>query len=123
NRSRCGEQCAREHGDQRLRLPLDRVARGVRRGLVRARGFCFSPRTAPLRECQLMSEPLAQLEETLGHRFRDRGLLVRAVTHPSYLPEHPETEESNQRLEFLGDAVLQLVLTEALFDLYPLERE
>lgn len=70
-----------------------------------------------------MSDPLAQLEETIGHRFRDRTLLERAVTHPSYLQDHPATTESYQRLEFLGDAVLQLVLTEALFDLYPQERE
>jgi ribonuclease-3 len=70
-----------------------------------------------------MSAPLDQLEETIGHRFRDRTLLERAVTHPSYLQDHPEAKESYQRLEFLGDAVLQLVLTEALFDLYPAERE
>jgi len=59
----------------------------------------------------------------IGHKFKDRGLLARALTHPSYLPEHPEASENNQRLEFLGDAVLQLVLTESLFELYPGERE
>jgi ribonuclease-3 len=55
--------------------------------------------------------------------FRDQALLELAFTHTSYLPEHPEITESNQRLEFLGDAVLQLVLTEALFALFPGERE
>lgn len=45
------------------------------------------------------------------------------MTHPSVLQEHPELSESNQRLEFLGDAVLQLALTEALFSLFPTERE
>jgi len=59
----------------------------------------------------------------VGHAFNDAGLLERALTHPSYLPGHPEASESNQRLEFLGDAVLQLVLTESLFELYPGERE
>jgi ribonuclease-3 len=59
----------------------------------------------------------------IGHSFGDPGLLARALTHPSYLPEHPEALESNQRLEFLGDAVLQLILTESLFELYPGERE
>jgi ribonuclease-3 len=59
----------------------------------------------------------------IGHSFGDPGLLARALTHPSYLPEHPEASESNQRLEFLGDAVLQLILTESLFELYPGERE
>jgi ribonuclease-3 len=68
-------------------------------------------------------DPVAQLEARLDHVFRDRSLLERALTHPSLLPERPGLTESNQRLEFLGDAVLQLVLTEALFGLYPAERE
>ena len=70
-----------------------------------------------------MSASLAQLEARLGHTFRNRDLLERAVTHPSYLQDDPTILESNQRLEFLGDAVLQLVLTEDLFDLFPTERE
>jgi ribonuclease-3 len=67
--------------------------------------------------------PLELLVARLGHRFNDRGLLDRALTHPSYLHEHPDVRENNQRLEFLGDAVLQLLLTEALFELFPAERE
>ena len=67
--------------------------------------------------------PLDALQERLQYRFRDGALLERAVTHSSLLQEHPEITESNQRLEFLGDAVLQLVLTEALFNLFPAERE
>ncbi len=66
---------------------------------------------------------LAPLQHRLGYRFRDRTLLLRALTHLSYLQDHPEAGPGNQRLEFLGDAVLQLVLTEALFALYPDERE
>jgi len=63
------------------------------------------------------------LEVRINHAFRDRLLLTRAVTHPSFLQDRPDLGESNQRLEFLGDAVLQLILTEALFDLYSGERE
>ena len=70
-----------------------------------------------------MSAPLDQLQQRLGYTFRDPQLILRAVTHPSYLQEHPLAGENNQRLEFLGDAVLQLVLTENLFQLYPHERE
>ncbi len=70
-----------------------------------------------------MSEPLEQLEARIDHRFRDRGLLERAVTHLSYLQDHPEVGESNQRLEFLGDAVLQILIAEELYDLFPEERE
>jgi ribonuclease-3 len=63
------------------------------------------------------------LEHRIGHAFRDPALLARALTHPSWLQDHPGADESNQRLEFLGDAVLQLILTEALFALFPAERE
>lgn len=70
-----------------------------------------------------MSETLDLLQTRLAYRFRDRALLELAVTHPSYLPEHPGCRESNQRLEFLGDAVLQVVLTEELFRLFPNDRE
>ncbi len=70
-----------------------------------------------------MSETLEQLEIRIDYVFRDRSLLERAVTHPSLLQDRPELAESNQRLEFLGDAVLQLVLTQALFELFPGDRE
>jgi len=70
-----------------------------------------------------MNDPLHQLQARLGYTFRDPALLRLAVTHSSYLPEHPDTKESNQRLEFLGDAVLQLILSEALFQRDPGDRE
>jgi ribonuclease III len=66
---------------------------------------------------------LEALQRRLDYSFSDAGLLECAVTHPSYLQEHPAVKDSNQRLEFLGDAVLQLVLTEALFALFPTDRE
>lgn len=70
-----------------------------------------------------MTDPLEQLEIRIDHAFRQRALLERAVTHPSLLQDRPDLVESNQRLEFLGDAVLQLVLTQALFELFPGDRE
>jgi len=70
-----------------------------------------------------MNDPLAQLEGRLDHEFRDRALLACALTHSSLLQDRPDIIQSNERLEFLGDAVLQLVLTEALFALYPEDRE
>ena len=69
-----------------------------------------------------MSDALAQLQTRIGYPFRDPALLRCAVTHTSFLQDHPAAE-SNQRLEFLGDAVLQLLLTEALYQLYPVDRE
>lgn len=47
------------------------------------------------------------------------ALLRRALTHPSYACEHPEEGESNQRLEFLGDAVVNLAAAELLYELHP----
>lgn len=70
-----------------------------------------------------MNFSTAALEARIAHDFRDRSLLELALTHSSLLQERPDLAESNQRLEFLGDAVLQLILTEALFMLFPLDRE
>ena len=67
--------------------------------------------------------PLDPLQRRIAYTFRDPALLERAVTHPSYLPDHPGAGESNQRLEFLGDAVLQILIGEALFHQYADNRE
>lgn len=65
---------------------------------------------------------LTPLEELLGVHFKDRGLLETALTHRSYLNENPNlTLEQNERLEFLGDAVLELVVTEHLYKEYNME--
>jgi ribonuclease-3 len=72
------------------------------------------------REPSAGRERLDGLQRALGHRFADLELLTRALTHPSYINEHPELEESdNQRLEFLGDAVLDFVTAGWVFDKYP----
>ena len=60
---------------------------------------------------------LDHLQERLGHTFRDPALLVCALTHLSYVQDYPGDRPGNQRLEFLGDSVLQFILTEALFQL------
>jgi ribonuclease-3 len=59
------------------------------------------------------------LQNSLGFRFRDEGLLRLALTHPSIAHESGGPAEHNQRLEFLGDAVLQLVLTRELYEKFP----
>jgi ribonuclease-3 len=59
-----------------------------------------------------------RLEERLGYRFSDRGLLVRALTHASYANEHPP-EADNERLAWVGDAVLTLVASERLHAAHP----
>jgi len=65
-------------------------------------------------------EDPGQLEQTLGLTFSDRGLLIQALVHRSYQHEHPgAVMPSNERIEFLGDAVLGLVIAEHLYHRYP----
>jgi ribonuclease-3 len=62
----------------------------------------------------------SQLESNLGVSFNNQDLLTQAVVHRSYLNEHPEFHlDHNERLEFLGDAVLELIVTEYLYRNYP----
>jgi ribonuclease-3 len=65
---------------------------------------------------------IAALEESLGHHFADRELLERALTHSS-AGEGARHVRHNERLEFLGDRVLNLLAAERLMELYPDERE
>jgi ribonuclease-3 len=61
-----------------------------------------------------------QLAEQLGLPIRDRRLLAQALTHTSWLHEHPgEAAGHNERLEFLGDAVVNLAVSEALYTRHP----
>jgi ribonuclease-3 len=62
---------------------------------------------------------LEALQEQLGHRFRDAALLRLALTHASFGHEHRRYSADNQRLEFLGDAVLQLGITTYLYHRMP----
>ena len=63
---------------------------------------------------------LAKFEEKLGCSFKNQDLLLQALTHRSYLNENPSFRLGhNERLEFLGDAVLELVVTEALYHAFP----
>jgi ribonuclease-3 len=65
----------------------------------------------------------AALQKRLGYQFRDESLLRLALTHPSVAHESGVAEAHNQRLEFLGDAVLQLVLTQKLYGQFPAQDE
>lgn len=61
----------------------------------------------------LPKPPLAQLEKTIGYQFKQQALLQQALTHRSAAGLH------NERLEFLGDSVLSLVISEALYEGFP----
>lgn len=67
-----------------------------------------------------MAADLSELELAVGHKFKNPDLLVRALTHRSLANELALTNPvDNERLEFLGDAVLGLVVAESMFLLYP----
>ncbi len=67
-----------------------------------------------------MEEKFRELEEKLGLDFKDKNLLMQAFCHRSYLNENPDFRlGQNERLEFLGDAVLELIVTNHLYFSYP----
>ena len=67
-----------------------------------------------------MTKNLNKLEDNIGVIFKNKDLLQQAFVHRSYLNEHPRYGlEHNERLEFLGDAVLELAVTKYLYENYP----
>ncbi len=63
---------------------------------------------------------LSNFEKILGVEFKNKALLYEALTHRSYLNENPKWQyPHNERMEFLGDAVLELVITEYLYQAFP----
>ena len=69
-----------------------------------------------------MSEELSILQREIGYEFHEPKLLLEAVTHKSYAAER-NVKYDNQRLEFFGDAVVELVLTKHLYFRYPALQE
>ena len=67
-----------------------------------------------------MNKDFKELQKNLGIKFKNENLLKQAFVHRSYLNENPAFElKHNERLEYLGDAVLELIVTEYLFKNYP----
>jgi ribonuclease-3 len=67
-----------------------------------------------------LAQSLQQLQQKIGIHFRDPGLLLEAVTHSSFANESPhQSPRDNERLEYLGDAVLQLITAEYLYKHHP----
>ncbi len=68
----------------------------------------------------ISEQPLKKVQKIIGYRFRSQDLLRQALTHKSSVsPEDGEGLLSNERLEFLGDAVLNCLVTEHLYHVYP----
>ncbi len=68
----------------------------------------------------MFEDKISGLEAKIGITFNDKNILLQALTHRSYLNENTKWHlDHNERLEFLGDAVLELVVTEFLYNTYP----
>src|SRR6476660_3082708 len=66
------------------------------------------------------TDTLADFQRRIGYEFRDAGLLERALTHKSFTNEHREARSpNNERMEFLGDAVLGFVIGEHIYHFFP----
>ena len=66
---------------------------------------------------------LEEFQSGIGYQFENEDLLVQSLTHPSYMAEANPYETNNQRLEFLGDSALSLIITEYLYQTFPEIRE
>lgn len=79
----------------------------------------MSPKMQYPRNRDPLNALLRQVEDRLGYHFHAPDLLLKALTHPSFAAEQEPPPPHNQRLEFLGDAVLQFLVSELLFEMFP----
>ncbi len=101
-------------GQLRIAVPPDEADEATR--LLRR----FEPASAPGPKVVPLRDDLAPFEQRIGYRFRDRALLVRALTHRSRAHEDGSGQAStNESLEFLGDAVLGFVVADLVFQEFP----
>jgi ribonuclease III len=71
----------------------------------------------------LISQNLKILESRIGFQIHNKAYYIKALTHRSYLELYPELKKSNERLEFLGDSVLNMLVGQFLFETYENEGE
>ncbi len=64
---------------------------------------------------------MEKIEESIGYQFKDKNLLKKALTHTSYA--HENKTESNEKLEFLGDSILEFISSKYLYENYPILQE
>ncbi|SCA59069.1 Ribonuclease 3 [Chlamydiales bacterium SCGC AB-751-O23] len=77
-----------------------------------------------MKKLQELEDSTSKIEEILGYSFKDKSLLHLAFIHRSYINENKKTvQEHNERLEFLGDSVLNLIIAEHLYLIHPKDPE
>ena len=72
---------------------------------------------------KIIKKNLVSLQSSLSISIKNPNYYIKALTHSSFLDLHPELIKSNERLEFLGDSVLSMVIGKYLFENYPDEEE
>jgi ribonuclease-3 len=85
--------------------------------MLTVEGFLFMSKQRPIGN---INTKFKQFQEKIGITFQNEKLLIQAFTHSSYVNEHRKRpHEDNERLEFLGDAVLELTISQYLFEKFP----
>ncbi len=74
---------------------------------------------ATIEDASMEGDLLERLEGLIGYRFRDRRILLEALTHSSYVQETSPSDSDNEKLEFLGDAILTFLVSVWLADTFP----
>ncbi len=77
------------------------------------------PKITPMTKPEILNKNAISIENKLNYKFKDRSLLLLAFTHRSYINENREIDRHNERLEFLGDAVLGLLISNYLYRYLP----
>ncbi|MCD7773937.1 MAG: ribonuclease III, partial [Ruminococcus sp.] len=63
-------------------------------------------------------EKISEFEEIIGYSFKDKNLIYTALSHSSFANENKKQRRSNERLEFLGDSVLSIIVSDYIFEHY-----
>lgn len=71
----------------------------------------------------IIQEKITQLQNILEFQIKDQTYYIKAITHRSFIELHPNLQKSNQRLEFFGDSVLNMIVAKYLFNNFPDEEE
>ncbi len=101
-------------------MPALLAWKAAQSGLLGAGGHNAALAFKAIQQVRATVTEISELEMRIGFRFGDKSLLHRALTHRSYLNEHPDFGfEDNERLEYLGDAVLDFVTAEYLYHRFP----
>jgi len=87
--------------------------------LVRPGRRADAPLTGEIPPHPHFKEHLHEFEDLIGYRIRQKDLFIRALLHRSYLQQRQRAADSNERMEFLGDSILNLIVAESLYHRYP----